>query len=689
MTQFIENPKDPLNLINSILNDSYLITDYIGAGGMCYVYKGKQELLNKVVAIKILQPHLVSNQTVFRRFQHEGKLAASLAHINIINIYNLNVSENGLPYLVLDFIEGKSLSEILKEENYLELTRALNIFKQIASALSAAHEKNIIHRDLKPSNIMILNQDDGSEIVKLTDFGIAKILSHQDEDSLKLTKTGEVFGSPMYMSPEQCRGENLDNRSDIYSFGCLMYETITGRTPYQASNLVESLYAHLNEFPQRIEIANPKIKIPDKLEALIMKCLAKDPNLRYGDAKQIYQDLNEIKDNTNLFYNFFNKIVNEFKIFYFRTLKLSRRENLLLLLLGFVLISFLGIYSFTNNEANKLIANLTLNWQFDLNKYFPNSSINQAQANKSSLKGELNLLNSMLAPSNIHNESKFNPDIGGYNPITAYQELFSSGERTLKDGNYALAANVFKEATELAIKIHGKNAYPTLQCELHYAYCLDQQNKFNDARTEYKNLIECIKKIMLGRRQKLFLNESLLKLAQMDGREGTILIREIKKNPDPQYLTTIAECFKEAGQIYSGGLNNQNSTDSNNFNEIEGICYALSADYYYLLNDYKQSIANYILANHAWENVVFENSAYNEALCNFKLANAYFNSGDLDNANSTLKVVLDDINKLKEDDNVYNLRLNCISLDIKILEKQNRWLECNLKKLQLLQAKHK
>ncbi len=682
------NDNDPLKIINLTLNDTYKIIEFIGAGGMCLVYKGKQELLNKTVAIKILLPQLMSNKDIFRRFQQEGKTSASLSHPNIINIYNLNIASQGFPYLVLDFVEGKSLSQILKEEKYLKTDRALNLFKQIASALNHAHENNVVHRDLKPSNILIMITDDGSELVKLADFGIAKILVNQDEESMKLTKTGEIFGSPLYMSPEQCRGDKLDGRSDIYSFGCLMYETLTGRTPYKVNNLVESMYAHLNEFPQRLEIANPKIKIPDKLEALIMKCLAKEPSMRYSDAKTIFKELNEIKESQNDFLGFFTKIINEIKIHYFRRLKFSLRENIFLYILIFTITSVLAVLIFTNYQASKIMDKSQINWNFDLNKYFPTNEIKQSKLSETSITEQKNFMRSFLAPSNVNDPQKYDINGGYYNPVIAFQELTSSAQRLLEEGKYRQAGNIYKDAIILANKIHGKDAAPTVQCHLHYAFCLDQLNEFAKAREEYQKLIEGMKITATKRRRDIILTQSLIDLANMNGREATLLINEIKDNNanDNAKIIKIVKDFSSAAQIYSGlpGKTDQELDELNDYILQEAICYSEAADYYLKLSQPKQSIQDYLLAYHAWTNLVSDEASYNQYICLYKLAYAYYLNNDIDNATETLNKLLVILQEKNGNADLQKIRTASLSLNIKILEKNNQWLEVALKKIQML-----
>jgi serine/threonine protein kinase len=277
----------------TVFKGHYEFQDVIGEGGMSIVYKARDKMLGRTVAIKLMHTHIASSSRQIMRFQQEAKAASLLSHPNVISIHEFGMIEDGQPFLIMDYADGKSLSEIISTRGRLPLTRALGIFVQVCDALSHAHHKNVIHRDLKPSNIMLCRGDRGEDVAKVVDFGIAKIVQ-PEADKRALTQTGEVFGSPPYMSPEQCAGWPLNNRSDIYSMGCLMFEALSGSPPFQGESLVVTVYKHMNEPPPRLVL--PGEKYPDVLEKIILKCLDKDPNERYHGMEQLRDDLQRVLD---------------------------------------------------------------------------------------------------------------------------------------------------------------------------------------------------------------------------------------------------------------------------------------------------------------------------------------------------------------------------------------------------------
>jgi serine/threonine protein kinase len=291
-----------VNRTASGYSGNYKILELIGKGGTSEVYKAiiestkSVDLLhpiqrnNQTVACKVLFDQLLDDQQHYKRFHHEATMAERLCHPNIVNV--LDAGELGTrPFLVLDYLEGTSLSAAYKKTKCLSIERALPIFLQIADAFGYAHTSGIIHRDLKPSNIMLIKSKTTDDFVKVVDFGIAKIVSETTVGSTKLTKTGEVFGTPIYMSPEQCRGESIDARSDIYSFGILMYEVLTGHPPFEGSDYWSLLYKHNNEIPKSIKDIDPDVRLCQKLESIIFKCLEKLPSARYQKMDEVKHDL--------------------------------------------------------------------------------------------------------------------------------------------------------------------------------------------------------------------------------------------------------------------------------------------------------------------------------------------------------------------------------------------------------------
>lgn len=266
-------------MIGKMLGNRYELIEKIGEGGMGLVYKAKCHLLNRYVAIKILKPEFTEDEDFINRFKKESLSSASLSHPNIVSIYDVG-NEDGLYYIVMEYVKGKTLKEIIKEKAPLSYYEIINISRQICLALEHAHMNNIIHRDIKPQNILITN--DG--IVKVADFGIARA-----SDSATLTNTGNVIGSVYYISPEQARGGYTDEKTDLYSLGTVMYEMSTGRVPFMAESPVVIALKHIQDEVTKPSDINPKI--PPALEDIILKCLEKNPADRYESAGALIKDL--------------------------------------------------------------------------------------------------------------------------------------------------------------------------------------------------------------------------------------------------------------------------------------------------------------------------------------------------------------------------------------------------------------
>lgn len=265
--------------------DAFTVQERIGQGGMASVYRAFQPSVNRSVALKIisLNPSQGERDEFRSRFAQEAKLIASLEHIHILPIYDYGIVNNEVAYLAMRLLRGGSLSDLLLD-GPLSLDRTAEIFTQIARGLAYAHSKGVIHRDLKPSNILL---DDAGNAY-LTDFGLAKIL----ENSEHLTKTGNIVGTPTYMSPEQLRGDPLDHRSDIYSLGCVLYHMLVGHPPFEASetNMVSVIYQHLEKSPQPPTEQNPNI--PPSVELVALKALSKEASDRFNNAAEMADALN-------------------------------------------------------------------------------------------------------------------------------------------------------------------------------------------------------------------------------------------------------------------------------------------------------------------------------------------------------------------------------------------------------------
>lgn len=274
-------PEKPDPLLGTVLDGRFEILAVLGTGGMSVVYKARQLAVDRLVAIKTLHIQLQTKPGAVERFRREIKSLCMLNSPNIVTVYDCVFSEDGQPFVVMDYLQGMSLEQLIKIEGAIKPERAQKFFLQITSALEHAHKNGVIHRDLKPSNVMIVSDTD--EFVKVVDFGLAKL----GEDNVKLTKSGEVWGSPPYMSPEQWRSEPCDARSDIYALGTLMYETLTGRDAFPAETLYQFLHKHLHETPPDFHTANPDVDIPPAFERIVFKTLAKDPEQRFQSMTEL------------------------------------------------------------------------------------------------------------------------------------------------------------------------------------------------------------------------------------------------------------------------------------------------------------------------------------------------------------------------------------------------------------------
>jgi serine/threonine protein kinase len=265
-----------------IIDDRYEIIDFLGTGGMCDVYNARQTQLDKTVALKLLQKRRLTDEKALERFRREAVVISTLDHPNIVKVFGFGVWE-GQPYLAMEYLQGESLAHVLKSEIRLGRTRALHIFDQILQALEHAHERGIVHRDLKPSNVMLLEGD----FVKLVDFGIAKMLPECGKDIQKLTQTEDIFGTLLYISPEQCLGRPVDARSDIYSMGCLMYETLTGGPPLTAETPFALIHKQLSE------PTPTSAWLDQSLSGPVLQCMAKDPEKRPQSSAALRQLLSK------------------------------------------------------------------------------------------------------------------------------------------------------------------------------------------------------------------------------------------------------------------------------------------------------------------------------------------------------------------------------------------------------------
>jgi serine/threonine protein kinase len=286
--------KEQLSVAAANLPDQYEVLELIGQGGMGAVFKVRDKRLDKTFAVKMLRPQMANNAEAQARFQTEARAVSALTHVNLAAVFDYGVGKHGAPYLVMEYLDGDTLGKIIRTEDCIAVPRAVDLFIQVGEAISHAHEKGVIHRDLKPSNIIVEHSDSGTEIAKLVDFGIAKTMA---AGASRNTQTGDVLGSPPYMSPEQCLGKKLDARSDIYAFGCVMYEALCGRPPFSGRNQIQIIVRHVKDAPAELSASCTVQPIPDDLNYIVMRCLSKEPGNRYQRMTELLHDLQNFRDN--------------------------------------------------------------------------------------------------------------------------------------------------------------------------------------------------------------------------------------------------------------------------------------------------------------------------------------------------------------------------------------------------------
>jgi serine/threonine-protein kinase len=274
-----------------ILDGKYKLIEKLGEGGMGAVYLGMHQYIGKKVAVKFLHREYAANQEVLARFYREARAATEIGHRSIIEVHDMGISPQGEPYLVMEYLEGESLGAVLRRNGPLDLATSCAVMEQVLLALQAAHDKGIVHRDLKPENIFFTIRPGEPPLVKLIDFGISKIT--RENIDTKLTQTGSLLGTPSYMSPEQARGDTeIDNRSDLYSIGVVLYQMLTGRLPFEGANYNKLLIKVLTENPLPPSEANPAF--PIEAEALLLRALAKAREDRFQSATEMLDALKQV-----------------------------------------------------------------------------------------------------------------------------------------------------------------------------------------------------------------------------------------------------------------------------------------------------------------------------------------------------------------------------------------------------------
>lgn len=282
------------SLVGTVLDQRYQLQEIIGSGANATIYRAEDLTRKYAVAVKVLTGAAADNKSK-ERFKHGAEIASSLAHPNIVRLYSFNVTSDGARYCVMDCVKGKNLHDLLKEKERLSESACISIFGQVCDALEHAHAKGVVHRNLKPSNVVIISGPGENYMVKIADFGLAKVRGEK-ETRQSLAKKGEFVGNVLYMSPEQCTGGKIDGRADIYAATCLLYECLVGQPPHTGANSFEVMTRHLNEAPAKLPENLDYIKHTRQLNAILERGLAKKPEDRYQSAGEMSHDLNLINE---------------------------------------------------------------------------------------------------------------------------------------------------------------------------------------------------------------------------------------------------------------------------------------------------------------------------------------------------------------------------------------------------------
>ena len=305
------SPKTDDLLIGQTLDEKYRIEQRLSGGGMGEVYRARHLQMDRPVAIKVLQERLLADEAARIRFQREARAAVRLQHQNAVSVTDFGETADGYVYLVMELLEGPTLREILRKEAPIETARAISIMLQAAAAVAAAHEAGIIHRDLKPSNILVTQSSDVPAMVKVLDFGVAKLAADKlddDEGAITLRHAGALIGTPRYMAPEQYNGHDLTPAADVYSLGVILYEMLTGMAPFTGSNPTEIAAKHVSDPPQPPR--NIVAAIPEDVERVVLHALEKAPEDRPPNADEFRRELLETAERLGLEYHALTSVPN-------------------------------------------------------------------------------------------------------------------------------------------------------------------------------------------------------------------------------------------------------------------------------------------------------------------------------------------------------------------------------------------
>ena len=559
--------QSPEHAIGFTLGEKYTLLELIGKGGMSAVYRAKDLKLNKTVAVKILLPHLISNDSTLKRFELEAKAASSLYHPNLIGVLDYGVAFERQPFIVMELLEGQSLSSTIKENGRLEPWRAVAIFTQICDAMAHAHGRSILHRDLKPSNVMI-SRSSKEDYARVVDFGIAKLLTPADGESLALTQTGEVFGSPHYMSPEQCSGMPVDERSDIYSMGCLMYETLAGTPPLLGENIMDSLRKQMESPPPDFTDIDPDLIVPERLQLIIFKSLAKQPSQRYGSFKELANALRSVQQEGTAV-RVLSSLQRKYEFFRLKSNPLKGREKKLLTVAGLLLVFSILMTGALATLATTVFQTTAIPTPGAEELFKPTLPARKPMTEQS--RAATTLLMKALDSHRI--QYHLNPD--DYKIQMDYlSSLRKQGDRFTQEHRYEEAQGIYEELATLTERIDGPISATTRKAIESLAASMAFQGKYVEAAPLFRDLHSRLRRLKTGPGTM----QELGTLKRLEGnalyasnqyrkaipafRQALVQLRKSDESPTVYAITCIriAECMRlskmmeSAAEFYQKGI---------------------------------------------------------------------------------------------------------------------------------------
>jgi eukaryotic-like serine/threonine-protein kinase len=289
----VETPLPDVLPAGTRLAGRYVVGEPLGGGGMAQVYRGEHETIGRAVAIKVLTRDLTHEPSIVTRFLQEARAASRIRHENVVEVTDFGETEDGRPFMVMEYLEGEDLGHTLARERLLPWDRVQPILLQLLAALQAVHEQGVVHRDIKPENIFLLSRMGSPDFVKVFDFGIAKVLRNDTPGpgGRSLTIKGQLIGTPPYMSPEQCLGVDVDARADLYTVGVIAFELLTGRTPFESEDPVKILRLHVYEAVPAMAAMAPDVAVDPGVEAIVRRALSKDRDERFSSANELARAL--------------------------------------------------------------------------------------------------------------------------------------------------------------------------------------------------------------------------------------------------------------------------------------------------------------------------------------------------------------------------------------------------------------